>query len=108
MVAKIKWLTASIQKKALFCFPCLLFGGSGGDVTWSRTGYKDLKYLSERITKYESSNSHLDNAMKLFFFWRVNVIVQIDGAYRRGIDEHDRQVEENRYLLSRITAGSGF
>ena len=34
--AKKKWLTASIQKKALFCFPCLLFGGSGGEVTWSR------------------------------------------------------------------------
>ncbi|KAK0148889.1 Zinc finger MYM-type protein 1 [Merluccius polli] len=100
--AKKKWLTASIQKKALFCFPCLLFGGSGGEVTWSRTGYKDLKHLSERITKHESSNSHLDNAMKLGLFGRVNVAVQIDSAYRRGIDEHNRQVEENRYVLGRI------
>ena len=40
--------------------------------------------------------------MKMGLFGRVNVAVQIDSAYRRGIDEHNRQVEENRYVLGRI------
>ncbi|KAK0130539.1 hypothetical protein N1851_035231 [Merluccius polli] len=40
--------------------------------------------------------------MKLGLFGRVNVAVQIDSAYRRGIDEHNRQVEDNRYVLGRI------
>ena len=96
---KKKWLTISIQKTALFCFPCLLFGGDG---TWSRTGYKDLKHLSERIAKHESSGSHLDNAVKLGLLGRVNVAAQVDSAYRRSIEQHNKQVEENRYVLSRI------
>jgi len=98
--AKKKWLTASIQKNSLFCFPCLLFGEDQG--TWSRTGYKDLKHLSERTMKHESSNSHLENAVKLGLLGRVNVAAQIDSAYRRGIDDHNRKVEENRYVLGRI------
>lgn len=77
----------------------MLFGGDG---PWSRTGFKDLKHLSERIIKHESSGSHLDNAVKLGLLGRVNVAVQIDSAYRRGIEEHNRQGEENRYVLGRI------
>lgn len=52
--------------------------------------------------KHESSNSHLENAVKLGLLGRVNVAAQIDSAYRRGIDDHNRKVEENRYVLGRI------
>ncbi|KAI4820792.1 hypothetical protein KUCAC02_028759 [Chaenocephalus aceratus] len=52
--------------------------------------------------KHESSNSHLGNAVKLGLLGRVNVAAQIDSAYRRGIDDHNRKVEENRYVLGRI------
>ncbi|KAI4822125.1 hypothetical protein KUCAC02_007687 [Chaenocephalus aceratus] len=50
--------------------------------------------------KHESSNSHLENAVKLGLLGRVNVAAQTDSAYRRGIDDHNRKVEENR--LGRI------
>ena len=82
--------------KALFCFPCLLFAGDG---TWSRTG---CKHLSERIAKHESSGSPLDNAVKLGLLGRVNVAAQVDSAYRRFVEQHNKQVEKNGYVLSRI------
>ena len=40
------WLTGSSSKKALYCFPCLLFGG---ETVWTTTGFSDLKHLSERL-----------------------------------------------------------
>ena len=84
---KKRWLTVSIQKKALFCFPCVIFVR---DCTWSRTGYKDLKHPSERIAKHERSGCHLDNAVKLGLLGRVNVAAQVDSAYRRSIEQHDK------------------
>ncbi len=89
----------SQTKKVHFCFPCLLFGG---ERPWSRMGYKDLKHLSERIAKHESCGSHLDNAVKLGLLGKVNVAAQIDSAYKCSIERHNKQVEENRYVLSRI------
>ena len=93
------WLTASISKKGLFCFPCLLFGG---ETVWTTTGFKDLKHLSERLVKHESCASHVDNAIKLGLLGTTNVASQLDSAYRRGIEQHNRQTEENRYVLGRI------
>ena len=35
------WLTASTSKRALFCFPCLLFGiGTNADSVWTTDGFK--------------------------------------------------------------------
>ena len=92
-------------KRMPTCFPCLLFGGDG---TRSRTGYKDLKHLSERIARHESSRSHLIwrsgeiSAVKLGLLERVNITAQIDSAYRCSIGQCNKQVEENRYVLRRI------
>ena len=82
------WLTGSSSKKALYCFPCLLFGG---ETVWTTTGFKDLKHLSERLVKHESCASHVDNAIKLGLLGRANVASQLDSAYRRGIEKHNRQ-----------------
>ena len=49
---KKSWLTASEGKQSLFCFYCLLFGGED---LWTTVGCKDLKHLSERISKHEAS-----------------------------------------------------
>ncbi|XP_028327722.1 zinc finger MYM-type protein 1-like isoform X2 [Gouania willdenowi] len=93
------WLTASHSKKALFCFPCLLFGG---ETVWTTTGFKDLKHLSERLVKHESCASHVDNAIKLSLLGTKNVASQLNSAYKRSIELHNRQTEENRYVLGRI------
>jgi hypothetical protein len=41
---KIRWLTVSEEKKSLFCFVGILFGGKSN---WTVTGIRDLKHLSE-------------------------------------------------------------
>ena len=43
------WLTASTSKRALFSFPCLLFGnGTNADSVWTTDGFKDLKRRKNR------------------------------------------------------------
>ena len=85
------WLTASATKRALFCFPCLLFGNTtNADSVWTTDGYKDLKHLAERKVKHESSKSHINCAMKLGLLAGVNIMAQIDSAYQRNILEHNK------------------
>ena len=89
------WLTASTTKRALFCFPCLLFGNTtNADSVWTTDGYKDLKHLAERTVKHESSKSHINCAMKLGLLGGVNIMAQIDSAYQRNILEHNKQTGE--------------
>ena len=93
------WLTACVTRKSLFCLPCLLFGG---DTTWTTVGFKDLKHLSERLAKHESSGSHVENSLKLGLLGTANIAVQLDSAHKRAIELHNQHTEENRYVLGRI------
>ncbi len=67
------WLTASVAKNLLFCFPCLL---SGGDTAWTQQGIVDLKHLSDKIKKHESRTSHIGNSVKLSMLGKVKAIVR--------------------------------
>ena len=52
---RVKWLTVSEEKKSLFCFYCVLFDSNNKmdnyttSTVWSKTGFIDLKHLSERL-----------------------------------------------------------
>ena len=93
------WLTASTSKRALFCFPCLLFGiGTNADSVRTTDGFKDLKHLAERTVKHESCKPH--NQLQLL--GQINIMAQLDSAYQRNILEHNKQTEENRYVLGRL------
>jgi hypothetical protein len=47
---KYNWLTRCTEKNALFCYPCLLFGGeSPGEASWTKTGVIDLKHLNDKF-----------------------------------------------------------
>ena len=97
------WLTASTSKRALFCFPCLLFGiGTNADSVWTTDGFNDLKHLAERTVKHESCQIHINCALKLGLLGQVNIMAQLDRAYQRNILEHNKQTEENRYVLGRL------
>ena len=101
---KHSWLAGCVVSNALYCFPCLLFQsvGSGTEALWTTTGVRDLKHLSEKCKRHESSSSHLDNSMKLQFFGRVSIAEQLDEGYRVGIRRHNEEVTKNRHILSRI------
>lgn len=93
---KKPWLTVSEVKKSLFCFYCLLFGGE--DI-WTQTGCRDLKHLSERIQKHESSQIHINNTVQFIMFGKENILSPID---RISIKKHNELVDKNRHTLLRI------
>ena len=91
------WLCGCEVKNALFCFPCILFGG---EQSWTKTGITDINHLSTSIKKHESSSVHLRNVLKLSLFGNVNIASQLDSAYRRKIAEDNEKVKQNRYILN--------
>ncbi|KAJ1157001.1 hypothetical protein NDU88_009717 [Pleurodeles waltl] len=95
----MEWLTASSSKNALFCFACLLFWG---EVSWTGTEVTDLKHLAEKIKRHNSSESHLTNVLKLSLFGKSNVALQLNEAYRKGVIKHNKEVDNNRYILSKL------
>ncbi|KAI2667610.1 Zinc finger MYM-type protein 1 [Labeo rohita] len=99
---KRTWLAGCDVSHAFYCFPCLLFQSPGTETLWTTTGVRDLKHLSEKCKRHESSRSHLDNAMRLQIFGKLSIAQQLDEGYRIGIRRHNEEVTKNRHILSRI------
>ncbi|KAK4882666.1 hypothetical protein RN001_005985 [Aquatica leii] len=96
---KHTWLCGCTVKNALFCFPCLLFGG---EELWTRLGTDDINHLSHRISKHERSKIHMRNVMNLTVFGKTSIALELDSAYRKTIDLHNQTVTHNRYILNLI------
>ncbi|XP_069464067.1 zinc finger MYM-type protein 1-like [Ambystoma mexicanum] len=96
---KKTWLTGSIAKRSLFCFPCLLFGG---ETAWTKIGVTDLTHLTEKRKRHESCKSHIENILQLRMLGSVNIATQLDDAYRRSVMRHNENVDKNRYILSKL------
>lgn len=96
---KVSWLCGCEDKNALFCFPCLLFGG---DITWTHNGFKNINKMKEKIQKHELSKNHKNNVVSLSLLGKINIKEQLSEAYRLSICEHNREVAKNREILSKI------
>ncbi|XP_053140774.1 zinc finger MYM-type protein 1-like [Hemicordylus capensis] len=95
------WLCGSVTKTALFCFPCLLFGG---DQVWTQTGVRSLKHFASKIKKHEASKTHLKNCVQLKMLGRPKIVMQLNERYSLLVRKHNEEVENNRYILSKIIA----
>ena len=84
--SKHKWLCGCPEKNALFCFPCLLFGG---DATWTKVGVNDLKHLGEKVKKHEDSAKHMKNVIDLPMLGKANVAHPVSYTH---LDVYKRQV----------------
>lgn len=93
------WICGCNKKNALFCFPCILFGG---DKSWTQTGVTDLKHLSQKIKKHETCRHHLHNTIEFALLGTVNIREQLDSAYWQNIQKFNEEVTKNRYVLSKI------
>ena len=98
---KIPWLTGSVSRKSLYCFPCLLFEASGNAV-WSKTGFTDMHHLGERIRSHDKSSSHITCCLKLQMIGRVDIRTQLNDSYRYSIRRHNQTVDTNRHVLSKL------
>jgi len=96
---KNEWLCGCEKKQALFCFPCLLFGG---ETAWTKIGVTDLQHLNAKIVKHGNSFKHINNATNLNLLGKVDKRHQIDIDYKIGIQRHNELVEKNRHVLDKI------
>lgn len=96
---KNKWICGSQEVNAFFCFPCVLFGG---DVSWTKTGIRDIGHIWSKIKVHESSKRHMDNVLSFSFLGKVNIQNKLDSQYRQTIINHNEQVDKNRYVLNLI------
>uniref|UniRef100_A0A8C5MYS6 KRAB domain-containing protein n=1 Tax=Leptobrachium leishanense TaxID=445787 RepID=A0A8C5MYS6_9ANUR len=94
-----KWLCASVSKSALFCFPCLLFGG---EASWTKYGVRDIKHLPAKIKKHEATFSHIENSLKIGMFGTVDIIPQPSERSLASIGKHNEEVDKNRHVLSKL------
>ena len=93
------WLCGCEVKNALFCFPCLLFGG---DATWTKDGFRSINKMKEKTEKHEKSKKHIDNVVSLSLLATVNIKEKLSDAYTHSINEHNTKIKKNREMLSKI------
>src|SRR6201990_1711383 len=96
---KCNWICGCDDKNALFCFPCILFGG---DPVWTRGGVIDLKHLQDKIRKHQKSIKHKNNMIDLHMMGKVNIATQLDNAYKLSIAQQNEEIRKNRDALSKI------
>lgn len=99
---KTPWLCGCKETNKLFCFPCLVFGGGGGESAWTDTGIDDLAHLSIKVKKHSQSRPHMLNEVQLASIGRLDIRKALDSAYRKSIREFNERVDQNRYILRRL------
>lgn len=94
---KYDWLCGCETKNKLYCFPCVLFRG---DKVWSTEGFSDLNHLAYKGKQHENSKLHMQNVTSYAFLGKANIGISLSDAYRKSVLDHNRKVDENRYVLN--------
>ena len=95
---KHQWLTG-LETNALYCFPCLLFGGES---TWTKVGMKDLNHLQRNIKAHENSQRHANNAIDLAYLGSTNVLTELNTGFQIAIAQHNEKVAKNRNTMPKL------
>ncbi|KAJ7303161.1 hypothetical protein JRQ81_012094 [Phrynocephalus forsythii] len=93
------WLCGCATQDALFCFPCLLFGGVD---TWTRAGVRDLKHLSDKIKRHEKSQSHINSCLQLAVLDSMSGGEEKGGSDQESLRKHNEEIEKNRSDLLKL------
>lgn len=95
------WLCGCASLNRLFCFPCLLFGGTT-DKVWTNAGYCDLNNLPCAIAKHEKSVVHIQSQIALKTFGHSRIDLALDEQRRLGVSMHNERVKKNREILKSL------
>ncbi|KAM3858201.1 zinc finger MYM-type protein 1 [Diretmus argenteus] len=97
------WLCGCATVNRLFCFPCLLFGGSTTDNNvWTTAGYCDLNNLPSAIAKHEKSVVHIQSQIALKTFGHNRIDLALDEQRRLNVNMHNEKVKQNREILKSL------
>ncbi|XP_066967643.1 uncharacterized protein [Macrobrachium rosenbergii] len=94
-----EWLCGCEETNAMFCFPCLLFGG---DLMWTKMGVRDLIPLAPKIKHHEQTSDHINSVIDLALLGKVSNAGDSDSSQRLLDAKHNELVRKNRDALSRI------
>ena len=94
-----KWLCGCEETLALYCFPCLLFGGEDA---WTKLGFKNLAKIAERTKNHAKSPKHIDNMVSFNLLGKNCIEVHLSKSYQDSIDKHNQEVMKNRKVLLTI------
>jgi len=97
--SEVDWLCGCEISNALFCYPCLIFGG---DKTWTITGHKDLKNIKSKIRKHAASSLHINRVIDLSLLGQCNIAAELDTGHALSVARHNDEVKKNRDTLSKI------
>lgn len=96
------WLCGCDIRNAFFCYVCLVINSSQSDSAWILRGVTDLKHLGEKIKRHRLSERHMYNCVEFSMLGKVNIVTQLDSAYRLSIEQYNENVRKNRYILNNI------
>lgn len=95
-----EWLCGCDVKNAFFCFTCIVTNSS--DSSWTETGITDLKNFHAKVKKHNSCEKHLNGFIEFSMLGKVDIMCQLDSAYRRNINTYNENVSKNRYILGKL------
>lgn len=98
---KNDWICGCDITNKLFCFPCVIFNRSN-EMSWSKIGIDDLSHLSAKIKSHEKTQTHINAQLSLKLLGKQDIRQQLNSAFRLNIQKYNKQVKENRYILSKI------
>ncbi|KAM4628575.1 zinc finger MYM-type protein 1-like [Polymixia lowei] len=61
-----------------------------------------MKHISEKSKKHEQTRTHIENAMKLAMFGKLNIAAQLDEGHRIEIRKYNEEIDKNRHILTKI------
>ena len=97
------WLCGCDETNRLFCFVCILYGGSK---EWTETGVFNIVNLtgkkSGKLEKHANSTDHKSNVVDLAMLGTTNIMASLNSAYRDNIARRNEMVRKNRDVLSKI------
>lgn len=96
---KIKWLCGCEIRNALFCFPCLIFGG---DTVWAQNGFTNINKIKEKCEKHQNSRKHMENVISFSLLGQANISEQLSEPYTTSKLKYNEEVKKNREILSKI------
>jgi hypothetical protein len=96
------WLCGCNVQNAFFCFVCLIKNSPQSDPAWTSKGISDLKHLGEKVNRHKRSEKHLNNMIEYSVLGKVNIMCQLNTAYRLNIIQHNENVSKNRHILGKL------
>ncbi|XP_008189315.1 zinc finger MYM-type protein 1-like [Acyrthosiphon pisum] len=92
---EFKWIEYSVEKNAVFCFCCRIFGCSSTDHVFTKSGFTNWERLGTKFSKHSKLNAHAATQTHLMNLAKMdghnsskitgNVLCQVSNAHKEFV-----------------------